>query len=180
MNWVNKTSKIEIIKTICHSVNHTRLPKEDHLPDWARRDNKVIQGDRVECEGASELKMQRIVQYMGPQKHMNMFLVLRVVLFNKCRPKRRRRSSAFWFRVSYEMGVYNFVWICWMGWMVNATPRPLYPWETPGAHCWVSLRTGLDRSGNSPLLQDSIPGPSSPIARCYTDYAIPAPERLDA
>jgi len=20
-------------------VNHTRFPKEDHLPDWARRDN---------------------------------------------------------------------------------------------------------------------------------------------
>jgi len=29
-------------------VNHTRFPKEDHLPDWARRDNKVTKGDRVE------------------------------------------------------------------------------------------------------------------------------------
>ena len=49
MNWVNKTtSKKEIIKTICDSVNHTRFPKEDHLPDWARRDNKITQGDRVE------------------------------------------------------------------------------------------------------------------------------------
>jgi len=28
-------------------VNHTRFPKEDHLPDWARRDNKVTKGDRV-------------------------------------------------------------------------------------------------------------------------------------
>jgi len=26
----------------------TRFPKEDHLPDWARRDNKVTKGDRVE------------------------------------------------------------------------------------------------------------------------------------
>jgi Flp pilus assembly protein TadB len=26
-------------------VNHTRFPKEDHLPDWARRDNKVTKGD---------------------------------------------------------------------------------------------------------------------------------------
>ena len=25
-----------------------RFPKEDHLPDWARRDNKVMKGDRVE------------------------------------------------------------------------------------------------------------------------------------
>jgi len=29
-------------------VNHTRFPKEDHLPDWARRYNKVTKGDRVE------------------------------------------------------------------------------------------------------------------------------------
>jgi len=29
-------------------VNHTLFPKEDHLPDWARRDNKVTKGDRAE------------------------------------------------------------------------------------------------------------------------------------
>jgi len=29
-------------------MNHTRFPKEDHLPDWARRDNKVTKGDRVD------------------------------------------------------------------------------------------------------------------------------------
>jgi len=29
-------------------VNHTRLPKDDHLPDWARRDNQVKKGYRVE------------------------------------------------------------------------------------------------------------------------------------
>ena len=40
--------KKEIIKTICDSVNHTRFPKEDHLPDWARWDNKVTKGDRAE------------------------------------------------------------------------------------------------------------------------------------
>ena len=28
-------------------MNHTRFPKDDHLPDWARRDNKVTKGDRV-------------------------------------------------------------------------------------------------------------------------------------
>jgi len=33
---------------MCDSVNHTRFPEEDHLPDWARRDNKVTKGDRVE------------------------------------------------------------------------------------------------------------------------------------
>ena len=29
-------------------MNHTRFPKEDHLPDWVRRDNKVTKGDGVE------------------------------------------------------------------------------------------------------------------------------------
>jgi len=37
-----------MIKTICDLVNHTRFPKEDHLPDWARRYNKFTKGDRVE------------------------------------------------------------------------------------------------------------------------------------
>ena len=27
---------------------HTRFPKEDHLPEWARRDNQVKKGDRVD------------------------------------------------------------------------------------------------------------------------------------
>ena len=34
---------------MCDSVNHTRFPKEDHLPNWERRDNKVTKGDRAEC-----------------------------------------------------------------------------------------------------------------------------------
>jgi hypothetical protein len=29
-------------------VNHTRFPKEDHLPDWACRDNQVKKGGRVD------------------------------------------------------------------------------------------------------------------------------------
>jgi len=29
-------------------MNHTRFPKEIHLPNWARRDNKVTKGDRVD------------------------------------------------------------------------------------------------------------------------------------
>jgi len=38
-----------------------------------------------------------------------------------------------------------------MGWVVNATPRPLYLRERPGTHCmgsWVSPSAGLDRCGN--------------------------------
>jgi len=41
-----------------------------------------------------------------------------------------------------------------MGWVVNATPRPLYPRERPGTHCiggWVRPRAGLDRCGKSRL-----------------------------
>jgi hypothetical protein len=52
-----------------------------------------------------------------------------------------------------------------MGWVVNATPRPLYPPERPGTHCiggWVGPRSGLDRCGKSRLHRNSIPGPSSP------------------
>ena len=29
-------------------MNHTRFPKEDHLPHWARRYNKVTKGDLAE------------------------------------------------------------------------------------------------------------------------------------
>ena len=29
-------------------MNHTRLPKEDHLPKCERRDNKVAKGDRAD------------------------------------------------------------------------------------------------------------------------------------
>jgi len=46
-----------------------------------------------------------------------------------------------------------------MGWVVNATPRPLYPWERPG---WVGLCGGVDECGISRPHGDSIYGPSSP------------------
>ena len=39
-----------------------------------------------------------------------------------------------------------------MRWVVNATPRPLYPRERPGTHCtggWVGPRDGLDGCGKS-------------------------------
>ena len=49
-----------------------------------------------------------------------------------------------------------------MGWVVNATPRPLYPLERPGTHCiggWVGPRVGMDECGKSGTHLDSIPGP---------------------
>jgi len=51
------------------------------------------------------------------------------------------------------------------GWVVNATPRPLYPRERPGTHCigsWTDPRAGLDWCGKSGHHRNSIPGPSSP------------------
>jgi hypothetical protein len=39
-----------------------------------------------------------------------------------------------------------------MGWLVNATPRPLYPRERPGTHCtfgWVGPKFRLDGCGKS-------------------------------
>jgi hypothetical protein len=54
-----------------------------------------------------------------------------------------------------------------MGWVVNATPRPLYPRERPGIHCiggWVGPRAGLDGCEKSRPHRDSIPGTSSTVA----------------
>ena len=53
-----------------------------------------------------------------------------------------------------------------MGWVVNATPRPLYPQERPGTHCiggWVGPRAGLDGCGKSRAHRDSVPGPSCSV-----------------
>jgi len=36
-------------------VNHTRFPKEDHVPDWERQDNKVTKGDHVDCLEETDL-----------------------------------------------------------------------------------------------------------------------------
>ena len=48
-----------------------------------------------------------------------------------------------------------------MGWVVNATPRPLFSRERPGICCiggWVDPRAGLDGCGKSRLHRDSISG----------------------
>ena len=58
------------------------------------------------------------------------------------------------------------------GWVVNTTPRPLYPRERPGTHCiggWVGPRAGLDGCRKYCAHRHLIPGPSSP------QRAIPAP-----
>jgi hypothetical protein len=44
----NKWTEIIKITSIFDSVNRTRFPKEDHLPDWVLRDNQVKKGDLLE------------------------------------------------------------------------------------------------------------------------------------
>jgi hypothetical protein len=62
-----------------------------------------------------------------------------------------------------------------MGWVVNATPRPLYPREWPGTYCiggWVGPRAGLDECENfAPPGYD--PRSVQSVASRYTEYAIP-------
>jgi hypothetical protein len=48
------------------------------------------------------------------------------------------------------------------GWVVNTTPRPIYPREWPGRGGWVGPRAVLDGCWKSRPHRDSIPGPSSP------------------
>jgi hypothetical protein len=63
-----------------------------------------------------------------------------------------------------------------MGWVVNATPQPLYPRERTGTHCtggWVGPRAGLDGCGKSRRVQDSIPRSAQLVTSRYTDCVIP-------
>ena len=62
-----------------------------------------------------------------------------------------------------------------MGWVVNATPRPLYPRERLGTHCsgdWVGPSACLDRCGKSRPTTGFDPRTVQPVASRYTDYAI--------
>jgi hypothetical protein len=67
-----------------------------------------------------------------------------------------------------------------MGWVVNATHRPLYPRERPGTHCvggWVGPRAGLDVCGKYRPPEFDLWTVQS-VASRYTDYATPAYPRV--
>jgi hypothetical protein len=49
-----------------------------------------------------------------------------------------------------------------MEWVVNATPRPLYPRERDPLGGWVGPRAGLEECEKPRPHRVSIPGPSSP------------------
>ena len=59
-----------------------------------------------------------------------------------------------------------------MGWVVKATPRPLYPRERPGTHRtggWGGPRAGLDGIGESHPSRGFDPRTVQPVASRYTD-----------
>jgi len=65
-----------------------------------------------------------------------------------------------------------------MEWVVNATPRPLYPQERPGTHGiggWVGPRAGLDRCGKFRPPPAFDPRTVQPVASRCTDWANPDP-----
>jgi hypothetical protein len=61
-----------------------------------------------------------------------------------------------------------------MGWVVNATPRPLYPREGPGTHCigGQQAESGRVRTISPPPEFD--PRTFKPVASRYTEWAIEA------
>jgi hypothetical protein len=63
-----------------------------------------------------------------------------------------------------------------MGWVVNSTPRPLYPQERPGTRCiggWAIPRASLGGCGKLPPVGFD-PRPVQAVVGRYTDCAIPA------
>ena len=62
-----------------------------------------------------------------------------------------------------------------MGWVVNVTPRPLYPQDRPGTlyvRGWVGPRAGLDRCGKCRPPPGFDPRTVQPVASRCTDWAI--------
>jgi len=64
-----------------------------------------------------------------------------------------------------------------MGWVVNVTPRPLYPRERPGAHCiggWVDpgpVWTGAENIANTGIRSPDRPARSKSLY--YLRYPSP-------
>ena len=65
-----------------------------------------------------------------------------------------------------------------MGWVVNATPRPLFPRERPDTHFiggWVSLQVRSVRLWKISSPPGFDPWAFQSVASRYTEYALPAP-----
>ena len=91
-----------------------------------------------------------------------------LMTYHPCSAKMSRKSRALTYPEPLGpprpvAGNLYFTFARW-GWVINATPRPLYPQGRPGTHCgegWVGPRADLYRCGKSCPRRDSIPGPSS-------------------
>ena len=65
-----------------------------------------------------------------------------------------------------------------MGWVVNATPRPLYPRQRSGTNCiggWVAPPGQIWNGAENLSPTGFDPLAVQPVASRYTDCAIPAP-----
>ena len=63
-----------------------------------------------------------------------------------------------------------------MGWVVNATTRPLYPQEIPSTHCGGRRsRSGRVQKISPPPPPGFDPRTTQPLTINYADWAIPAP-----
>jgi hypothetical protein len=70
-----------------------------------------------------------------------------------------------------------YLYLYWMEWVVNATPRPLYPHERSVTHYiggWIGPRAGLDGYGKISPPPEFDPRTVQPTASRYTDCAIPS------
>ena len=68
------------------------------------------------------------------------------------------------------------------GFVVNVTPRPLYPQERAGTYCtrgWVRPRAGLDGCGRSHPHRDSIAGPSSQLVISSNTVSVKLEQELN-
>jgi len=72
-------------------VSHTRFPKEDHLPDWARRDNKVTKDDRVGYFCLTNIK-DITSKSKHTAKYPNLLSVMRTVPHSEGLPVQRLRK----------------------------------------------------------------------------------------
>jgi len=71
-------------------VNHTRFPKEDHLPNWERRDNKVTKDDRAEqLEGQEKSNIEQD----GIRSEGALFEYIFVVVFFQNNGKLHQKST---------------------------------------------------------------------------------------
>jgi hypothetical protein len=64
-----------------------------------------------------------------------------------------------------------------VGWVVNATPRQVYPWERPCAHSivgWVGHEAGVDGCRKSRRPPGFDPATVHPVASSFTDCATSA------